>query len=730
MKKTIVYQDDEKTCGAACLSMIARYHGLHVSLAKCRELIGIDCNGATMYGMIRGAEKLRLHAKILEGNFSELVDALNNKEVTFPFVARIITPAMFEHYIVVFDIRRNKVTVGDPAIGIKKYPLEVFCDLWKGQILTYVPTEEFRKGNEVKGKMQRYLRLIGTQKKQIAEIVGISFLVSLISLMGASVFETIVNNILYPDTRADGMAQILSTLFRNIDALFIAVILLYVFQGILQILRSYILSRISKKMDFKLNMDVFNHLIHLPLPFFTTRKSGEIMTRFYDTSSIREALSNTVFILIIDSCMTVLFGAYLCSISIPLFLVSLTVMFSYIIVVLFFRPYIRNINQDSMESQAQMTSYLKESIDGIETVKAFGREAHVTDMTEKLLSKMLNIFAKSSVIYSIKDAIIGIIASVGVVVILWSGQNLCTKGIISLGSMITFFIVLNYFINPLRNLIELQPTIQTALVAANRLNDILEFTPENCEEKTIKKVSLKGDINFKNITFRYGYRKPILENFSLQIPKGSKVAIIGESGSGKSTMMKLLMKFYKPESGQITIGEQDIAAYAPQTIRDRIAYVSQDVFFFSDTIRNNLTMGDSSVTEEQIRRVCSMAKADSFIEELPEKYNTVLSENASNLSGGQKQRLALARAFLQNPDILILDEATSNMDTLTEYELRNTVSSFTKETTTFIIAHHLNTIISCDRILVIKDGKIVEDGTYEELISKNGMFRKLWNCNC
>ena len=477
-------------------------------------------------------------------------------------------------------------------------------------------------------------------------------------------------------------------------------------------------------------MDVFQHMIHLPLSFFGTRKSGEIMSRFSDTSSIREALSGTVLTLIIDSCMAIFFGTYLASISVPLFLIALVIMFCYLVVVFGFRASIRSINQDSMESDAQITSYLKENIDGIETVKAFGREEHVSSRTETLFSKRLNLFVKGSVMYSLKDAFVGIIASVGVVILLWIGQKLCTEGVISLGSMVTFYIVLDYFLSPLQNLIELQPTIQTALVAADRLNDILEVTSEIPEGKTEGPVRLDGDIEFKDITFRYGYRRAILENFSLKVPAGSKIAVVGESGSGKSTMMKLLMSFYRPESGSITVGGQDIADYVPQAVRDRIAYVSQDVFFFSDTIRNNLTMGDASMTEEQLRRACTMAKADTFIEELPGKYDTVLSENASNLSGGQKQRLALARAFLQNPDILILDEATSNLDTVTEQGIRDTVFGCTGETTTFIIAHRLNTIISCDRILVMKDGKIAEDGTYEELMSTSGLFRKLWNSNC
>ncbi len=711
MNTKIVLQHDEKDCGAACLAMIARFYGLKLSVAKCRQLVGVDNNGASMHGMIQGGQKINLRTEALEGDFTELTHALRKKDFVFPFVARIITPAMLEHYIVVFGFRGNKAIIGDPVTGKQKYPIELFRELWTGHILTYTPTEEFRKGNETKGRLRYYLRLVGSRKKQIAGIVGCSLLVSSISLIGALVFEYIVNHVLCSEAEAEGLTQLLALLFGNIDTLCIAVILLYLVQGGIQILRSFLLASMSREMDKKMTIDVFRHLIHLPMSFFGTRKSGELMSRFSDASGICEALSGTVLTLILDSCMSIFFGTYLASISFPLFLIAVGIMLCYLVVVFCFRPSIRRINQNSMESDAQMLSYLKESIDGIETVKAFGREEHTIHKTENLFSRVLDFFVKGSVIYSLKDALIGIIASVGVIILLWSGQRLCTEGIISLGSLITFYIVLDYFLSPLRNLIELQPTIQTAMVAADRLNDVMEITPELSRDKTKAAVPLDGDIEFKNVTFRYGYRKTILENLSIKIPQGSKVAIIGESGSGKSTLMKLLMAFYRPEAGRITVGGTDIAALSPHDVRDRIAYVSQDVFFFADTIRNNLTLGDTSVTEEEMRKACAMAKADTFIEELPGKYSTILSENASNLSGGQRQRLALARALLRKPDILILDEATGNLDPWTEQEIKNTVCTSVQDITTFIITHRPNTVTDCDRVLVMKDGKIVGDGT-------------------
>ena len=294
--------------------------------------------------------------------------------------------------------------------------------------------------------------------------------------------------------------------------------------------------------------------------------------------------------------------------------------------------------------------------------------------------------------------------------------------------MVTFYVILNYFISPITNLIEVQPTIQTAIVAAERLCDVLEVETENNVEYG-KSADLKGDISFNDITFRYGYRKPVISNLSVNIPAGAKVAIVGESGSGKTTLMKLLMAFYQPESGEITVGNRKLTEFSPKEIRERIAYVSQNVFFFSDTVKENLVMGNKSITDKEIEEACKKAMADDFIKDLPMEYETVLSENASNLSGGQRQRLSIARALLRKPDIMILDEATSNLDTVTEQSIKNMIFGATKGLTTFIIAHRLSTIKNCDIILVMENGEIVESGTHDTLINANGRYTEYWKSN-
>ena len=728
MKYHIVKQHDQKDCGAACLSMIARFYGLKLPLVKCRELIKVDNDGANLFALTQGASAIGLSAEALEGSYDELLQEISAKNIQMPFVARIISEEMFEHYIVVYKITSKKIIAGDPAKGKVTFPVEFFKQIWTGHIVTFKKTNNFKKGNETKGSLSKFVKLVTAQKKLIAIVVVLSLFISFVSLVGSMVFEYIVNNVLYSG-KTTSATQLLSLIFSNIDSLCIAIIILYVFQGLVQILRSYLLAVMSKRIDVPLTMNFYKHLIHLPIGFFGTRKSGEIMSRFSDTSSIREAISGTVLTLIIDSIMALFFGIYLCYINVPLFLIALSMMICYAIIVYAFKKPIKHINQATMESNAQMTSYLKESVDGIETIKAFRNEDVVYNKTHTIFDKMIKIFVKGTVTYAVKDAIISAIASIGVVVLLWVGNGLCNNGVIALGSMITFYVVLNYFLSPLQNLIELQPSIQTAIVAAERLNDVLEVPTETTNTTQEDQTCLKGDISFNDITFRYGYREAVIRNLSTNIRQGSKVAIVGESGSGKTTLMKLLMSFYQPEKGSITINGNNISDYNPNAIRDRISYVSQNVFFFSDTIKNNLIMGKPNISEEDVKKACSLAMANDFIESLPMGYETILSENASNLSGGQRQRLAIARALLQHPDIMILDEATSNLDTVTERSIKSTIFEVTKDITTFIIAHRLSTIKNCDLILVMENGQIVESGTHEELIQSGEKYKAYWTAN-
>lgn len=316
---------------------------------------------------------------------------------------------------------------------------------------------------------------------------------------------------------------------------------------------------------------------------------------------------------------------------------------------------------------------------------------------------------------------------VGEVVILWVGGMSVIKGNMTIGSLITFNSLLIYFLDPIKNLVDLQPQMQTAVVAADRLGEILDLEAEKKEDEynKLSPNSLKGDIEIVDLDFRYGTRKLVLQDINMSIKKGESIAFVGESGSGKTTLAKLLLKLYLAEKGEILIEGNNIKDIQIEVLRDKIAYIPQETFLFSGSIYDNLTLGLDETNLEEVIEASKKAQAHDFINELPLRYDTRLEENGSNLSGGQRQRLAIARAMLKNPDILILDEATSNLDAITERTLDNTINEYARDMTTIFIAHRLSTIKNCDKIYVFEKGKIIESGSHLELIKLGGRYARL-----
>lgn len=711
MKYYCIRQHDITDCGAACLATISKQYGLSISITKIREVAGTDKKGTNAFGIIKAAKELGFTAKAVKGNQEAFFS-----EFPLPAIAHVVVDGKLLHYVVIQKITKKQVIISDPAKGLRKVTPEEFFKEWTGVLIMLVPSETFKKGKDTKNLFERFWNLLIPQKRLILDIFLASIIITVLGIIGALYFQIIIDDILSAD------------IVKTLHIISIGVILLKLFATLLAYIRSQLLIYLGQKLDIALLLGYYDHVLKLPMNFFGTRRVGEIISRFQDASSIRNAISNATLTMMIDSIMAVVGAVILCCKSPILFLIALIIVALYAILVFAFNNGYRKANEKQMEDNAQLTSYLVESLNGIQTVKAFNGELDVQLQTEFKFIKLLRSIFNLGHLGNMQSGLKLLISSVGEVAILWVGAYNVIKGNMTIGSLVSFNALLVYFIDPVKNIINLQPTLQTAMVASDRLGEILDLELEKDarEERKISPSTLKGDIAINNLSFRYGTRKLILEDFSMYIEKGQRVAIVGESGAGKSTIAKILLGFYPYEKGSITIGDYALPDIRLDSLRDKIAYVPQETFLFSDSIMKNLTFGLENPDPEEVIEVAKIARVHEFVNELPLRYETMLDENGANLSGGQRQRIAIARAMLKKPDILILDEATSNLDAVTEKAIQETINAYSQGMTTIIIAHRLSTIRSCDRIFVMEKGKIVEENTHDELMKvKNGYYRTL-----
>lgn len=743
----VVWQHDQRDCGAACLSMIAAHYGRKLPISRLRELTKTDKTGTNLYGLVHGAEQLGFRAEALSGDAGELTQGIRSGEVRFPFVAHIVSENAMLHYVVVYGMKRGAIQIADPGKGKYTQKPEDFFACWTGYIVTFQKTESFHKGNETKGSFFRFFALLRGQYRKLAAIFALSLLISAIGILGSFVFQLVMDELIpnyyeigesadvqcgteeyvhEDDSPLEYALEQIACLAGNFDLLFCALIGLYLLQAGIQFIRSYLIILLSRKIDLRLTLSYYNHIMDLPMSSVYLRQTGEYLSRFSDADTIRQAISTATLTLLMDSVMVIVCGAILYLQNEQLFWVSMLMIVLYAVVVLVFRKPIERSNRAMMEMDATLQSCLKESIDGAGTVKAACAEPQVKKRTEKRFHRFLDAAQKVSLISATQDTLVGTVELVGTVIILWMGFAMVIAGQVSVGALITFDALLAYFTEPIKNLIELQPTIQTAFVAADRLNDILELKAEEMEVGDMLPLPVNC-WEFHNVDFRYGNRELTLQGIDLTIHRGEKIAIVGESGSGKTTLAKLLLRFYEPERGEILADGKRIDQVSLTELRRQIAYVDQNTFLFSDTIANNLRLGNEAATEAELRRACEISCAAELIEQMPMGFEMPLDENGANLSGGQRQRLAIARALLQKPQLLILDEATSNLDTVTEAGIKKTIFELDTKLTCILIAHRLTTIKNCDRIYMMEKGKIVECGTHEELIANGGIYRRMWD---
>ena len=579
------------------------------------------------------------------------------------------------------------------------------------------PTSEFKGGKIEKGGMfKRYVDLLLPQKKLFAYAILSSLIVTILGI-ASSMF----NKILMDEVLPYGLDNLLVTLILVFSMVSIT-------NTLVGFVRQWVLIHLSIKIDIPLMLGYFGHIFRLPMKFFATRKTGDITTRYSDANTIKSIFTSIALSLIMDISMAIITGIILFRMNAMLFSISLFMALVSILLVLIYKQPYKKINEETMVQSAALNSQMIESLRGIETVKCNANEDTEMENLEREYIKSLKISLRSSKISTTQGLISSFISTGFSMLTTYVGISQVLKGEMTLGGFMAFSTLSSYFTSPLSNLIGLQMQIQEASISMKRLGEIMDYPSETVgDEDRTDLDKVEGDIEFKDVTFRYGNRAPALDHISFTIPAGKKVALVGSSGSGKSTITKLLLKYYEPEDGEIDLNGVNLAEYTNDSVRRAISYVPQNVELFSKTIYDNIRVSRMDATMDEVKEAAKKADAHDFIRHLPLQYNTYLEEAGNGLSGGEKQRIALARAFLKDSNLYILDESTSNLDFATENLIFNMIYEQLADRSMLIVAHRLSTIRDCDLILVMDHGKIVERGTHDELLAKDGRYAELWN---
>lgn len=682
-KYPFIKQEGPKDCGVASILMLIKYYNGSIPIEELREMTKTNKNGTTAYHLTQTLNQIGFESY---GVKCEL-DDFNEDNIVLPCVASVTINKSYKHFIVIYEINYKKkyLLIADPGVGIKRIKFSEFQKIYNNVLIFAQPVRTLPIINE-----HNYLyikKILVNHKNLLCQLIILSIFITLFSIIGSFFMKFMIDAI---NTKAKYYLIYIFIIFFSINLLKI----------ITDYFRNTVLIYVNQKIDLDLTIDTFSKILKLPYHYYRNRTTGEMISRINDLSLVRDIITKVAVSLFIDLPLAISTLVILYIVSNKLFVIGIIIMILYVLIILCFKSTYQQLINEVQESRAIANSYMVESISGFETVKGIHVEKQIINKFTCKYAKFLKSLFNYQKCYFLQHSLKEIVNEIGFLFIILFGSILVIVDNMTIGSLLTFNALLSYFLDPIRNIIDLDSNIKESKNAIKRISQIV-----NRENKNgIINKQLIGDIEFKHLTYSFNDRDIILNNTNLKINSGSKVMVIGKSGSGKSTMFKILLKYYSVSNNKVFINGIDINNLTFDSIDQSIVYVGQNEILFNDTVYNNINIANND--QNKFLRISKMCYIDEVVNN-DLGYNNIIEENGFNLSGGQRQRIMLARALLMQFNILIIDEALNQVDLNLERKILKNIFEYYKDKTIIFISHRTDNIDLFDKLVEVFEGKIV-----------------------
>lgn len=691
--------------GLACLLMVARFHDLPIDGGQIQHQFGQSGQMLTTQQLLRAAKHVGLKAGLVTTTWEELA--------TTPLPA--VAQRTDGRYIVLAKVQDDKALIQDP---LEARPLiqskNEFVTTWSGGLLLCTKRAGLRM-QDLTFDITWFIPAVLKYRRLLGEVLLASFFLQLFALLTPLFTQVVIDKVLVHKG------------FTTLHVMAVGMVVLASFDALLGGLRTYLFAHTTNRIDVGLGAQLFRHLLALPLAYFEARRVGDTVARVRELEQIRQFLTSNSVTVVLDVVFTVLFLGVMWIYSPMLTLVVIASLPLYAILSVAITPAIRARLNEKFNRGAENQSFLVEAVSGIQTVKALAVEPPLQRRWDEQLAGYVRASFRATSLIMVAGQVGTFIQKTTTIAVMWVGAYQVIDGALSIGELIAFNMLSAQVTGPLLRMVNLWQEFQQVSISIQRLGDVLNTRPEpsyNPNRTTLPQIA--GQIAFDDVTFRYRPDgPPILQHVSLTLQPGQIIGMVGRSGSGKSTIAKLIQRLYVPERGRVLVDGVDLAQVDPAWLRRQVGVVLQENFLFNRSVRDNIALTDPGLSMDRVMYAAKLAGAHEFILELPEGYDTVVGEHGCALSGGQRQRIAIARALVANPRILIFDEATSALDYESEAIIQHNMAQICKGRTVIVIAHRLSTVRPAHRIYVIDRGQLVEHGTHEELLKRNGMYTRL-----